>query len=154
MDSVDIIIDDLSNPEVITFLHDHLKHMIEVTPPGCVHALDVEALKKPEITFWSVWEKSELVCCGALKELDERHAELKSMRTAPSHLGKGIASYLLEYILAEALKRGYQKVSLETGSYEAFKPARKLYAKYGFTYCAPFSDYTKNPHSVFMTISL
>lgn len=154
MNAVDIIIDDLSNPEVIKFLHAHLEHMIRVTPPGCVHALDVEALKKPEITFWTVWEKGVLICCGALKELDSRHAELKSMRTAPEHLGKGIASYLLEFILAEAEKRGYRRVSLETGSYEAFKPARNLYTKFGFNYCEPFSDYTKNPNSVFMTISL
>ena len=154
MNSVDIIIDDLSNPEVIKFLHDHLEHMIAVTPSGCVHALDLEALKKPEITFWTVWEKGELICCGALKELDARHAELKSMRTAPAHLGKGIASNLLEFILAEARKRGYQRISLETGSYEAFKPARRLYTKFGFTYCEPFSEYTKNPNSVFMTTSL
>lgn len=154
MNSVDIIIDDVSSPEVIKFLHDHLEHMIEVTPPGCVHALDIEALKKPEITFWSVWKKGELLCCGALKELDKKHAELKSMRTAPAHLGKGIASDLLKFILAEASRRGYQRVSLETGSYEAFKPARNLYTKFGFTYCEPFSEYTKNPNSVFMTISL
>jgi putative acetyltransferase len=154
MNAVDIIIDDLTNPEVIKFLHDHLEHMIRVTPPGCVHALDVEALKRPEITFWTVWKQGTLICCGALKELDPRHAELKSMRTAPAQLGKGIASYLLEFILAEAKKRGYQRLSLETGSYEAFKPARNLYTKFGFNYCEPFSGYTKNPNSVFMTISL
>ena len=90
MEPIDILIDDLSNPKVIEFLNDHLRHMVEITPPGCVHALDVEALKKPEITFWTVWERSVLVCCGALKELDATHAELKSMRTAPSHQGKAL----------------------------------------------------------------
>ncbi len=154
MNSITIAIDDLSKPEVITFLNDHLQHMIRITPPGCVHALDVEALKKPEVTFWSVWEESELICCGALKELNSREAEIKSMRTAPSHLGKGMASRLLKHILAEANRRGYQRVSLETGSYDAFRPARNLYKKYGFKYCEPFSDHIDNPSSVFMTIDL
>ncbi len=154
MEPIDILIDDLSNPKVIEFLNDHLRHMVEITPPGCVHALDVEALKKPEITFWTVWERSVLVCCGALKELDATHAELKSMRTAPSHLGKGIASRLLEHIITEAKKKGYQRISLETGSYDAFIPARHLYEKFGFKYCKPFSDYDENPNSVFMTKDL
>ncbi|MCG8638290.1 MAG: GNAT family N-acetyltransferase [Desulfobacterales bacterium] len=154
MESIDILIDDLSNPKVIEFLNDHLRHMVEITPPGCVHALDVEALKKPEITFWTVWERSVLVCCGALKELNATHAELKSMRTAPSHLGKGIASRLLEHILTEAKKKGYQRISLETGSYDAFTPARNLYEKFGFKYGKPFSDYNENPNSVFMTKDL
>lgn len=152
--SIDIVIDDLSNPEVIAFLNDHLQHMIEVTPAGCVHALDIEALQKPGITFWSVWEESILVGCGALKEVNSNEAELKSMRTAPSHLGRGVASYLLEYILSEAKGLGYQRVSLETGSYDAFVPARNLYSKFGFRYCEPFSDYIENPNSVFMTIDL
>ena len=154
LDSISIVIDDITSPGVIAFLNDHLQHMIKVTPPGCVHALDIEALKKPEITFWSAWEESQLVCCGALKELNAREAELKSMRTAPSHLGKGIASYLLEFILSEAKRRGYHRISLETGSYDAFKPARNLYEKFGFKYCDPFSDYSEDPNSVFMTIAV
>ena len=154
MEHINIVIDDLASSKVIAFLNDHLQHMIKITPPGCVHALDIEALKKPEITFWSVWKESELVCCGALKELNSNEAELKSMRTSPAHLGKGIASHLLEYILSEAKKRGYHRISLETGSYEAFKPARNLYEKFGFKYCKPFSDYSENPNSVFMTIEL
>ena len=154
LDNISILIDDLSDPEVIQFLEDHLAHMIEVTPPGHVHALGVDALRKPDITFWSLREGSTLICCGALKELDSKHAELKSMRTAPSHLGKGYASRLLEFVLSEAKNRGYQRVSLETGSYDAFKPARRLYEKYGFRYCGPFSDYSQNPNSVFMTVDL
>ncbi|WP_092207700.1 GNAT family N-acetyltransferase [Desulfoluna spongiiphila] len=146
--------DHLSNPKVIEFLNAHLRHMIEISPPGCVHALDVDALKKPGVTFWTVWEGNLLICCGALKELNPEHAELKSMRTAPSHLGKGVASHLLEYMLEEAKIRKYSRISLETGSYEAFKPARNLYAKFGFTYCEPFSNYTNNPKSVYMATYL
>lgn len=154
MKSIEIKIDDLSSPVIIKFLQDHLQHMIDVTPPGCVHALDVDSLKEPEITFWSVWSGQILVGCGALKELDATHAELKSMRTAPSQLRKGVASYLLKYILSEAKGRQYRSVSIETGSYEAFRPARKLYLKFGFKCCGPFSSYTENPNSVFMTKNL
>ncbi len=148
------MIDDLTQPAVIDFLDDHLRHMIDVTPPGFVHALDIEALRKPEITFWSVWEGSILVGCGALKKLDADHAELKSMRTAPSHLKRGIASRLLAHIFREARQRGFRRISLETGSYEAFEPARKLYEKFGFDYCGPFAGYNDGPQSVFMTIVL
>ena len=151
---MDIKIDDLSSPEVIGLLEEHLNNMIHVTPPGSVHALDIEALKKPEITFWSVWEGSILIGCGAIKELDPQHAEIKSMRTALSHLGKGVASHLLEYILTEARQRKYRRISLETGSFDAFKPARNLYTKFGFTYCDPFSDYIQDQNTVFMAIEL
>ena len=111
-------------------------------------------MKKPEITFWSVWDDSQLIGCGALKELDPHHGEIKSMRTASAHLGKGVATHLLEFILAEARRRKYKRVSLETGSFDAFKPARNLYEKFGFTYCEPFSSYKKDPNTVFMTIEL
>jgi putative acetyltransferase len=151
---MEIKVDDLSSPEVIALLDEHLQHMIAVTPPGCVHALDIEALKRPEITFWSVWEGSSLLGCGAIKKLDQYHAEIKSMRTATSHQGKGIASHLLKFILNEASIRNYHRVSLETGSYNAFIPARNLYEKFGFTYCDRFADYIQNDNSVFMTIEL
>ncbi len=151
---MDIKTDDLSSPDVIRLLNEHLQHMKEITPPKSVHALDIESLKRPEITFWSIWDESQLIGCGALKELDPQHGEIKSMRTASSHLGKGIASHLLEFILAEARRRRYRRVSLETGSFDAFKPARNLYEKYGFTYCEPFSNYKKDPNTVFMTIEL
>jgi len=139
---------------VIKFLEDHLQNMIDVTPPGSVHALDIEALKKPDITFWSVWDDSLLIGCGALKEIGAQHGEIKSMRTASSYLGKGVASHLLDYILTEARRRKYRRVSLETGSFDAFKPARNLYTKFGFTYCEPFAGYSKDPNTVFMTIEL
>ena len=139
---------------MIKFLEDHLQNMIDVTPPGSVHALDIEALKKPDITFWSVWDDSLLIGCGALKEIGAQHGEIKSMRTASSYLGKGVASHLLDYILTEARRRKYRRVSLETGSFDAFKPARNLYTKFGFTYCEPFAGYSKDPNTVFMTIEL
>jgi putative acetyltransferase len=149
-----IIVDDLSSPEVIALLEAHLQHMIAITPPGSVHALDLDALKKPEVSFWSVWEGASLVGCGALKKLDRYHAEIKSMRTASAYQGKGIASHLLQFILDEAKRGNYQRVSLETGSFDAFMPARKLYEKFGFSYCGPFADYVQDSNSVFMTIEL
>lgn len=151
---MEIKVDDLSSPEVISLLKAHLQHMIDITPPGCVHALDVDALKRPEITFWSVWENSSLLGCGALKEIDPYHAEIKSMRTVASQQRKGIASHLLQFILNQAKKRNYRRVSLETGSYDAFIPARNLYRKFGFSYCDAFGDYIQNNNSVYMTMTL
>jgi putative acetyltransferase len=146
--------DDLSGPEVHELLREHLRNMHLHSPPESVHALDIEGLRRPGITFWTVWEGGELLGCGALKELDARHAEIKSMRTAAAHLRRGVAAHLLEHILAEAGRRGYARLSLETGSAEAFEPARRLYARFGFTYCGPFGDYVEDPYSVFMTREL
>jgi len=148
---VKIRIDDLSGPEVPDLLSEHLKDMAVHSPPESVHALNLDALLKPEITIWSAWEESELVACGALKELDEHHAEIKSMKTSSKHLRKGIAKCLLEHILKEAKKRCYRRISLETGSMAAFEPARKLYEDFQFSYCEPFADYVKDPYSLFMT---
>lgn len=149
-----IIIDDLSGNEVKELLMDHLKSMSLHSPPESIHALDLEGLRKPEITFWSAWEGDVLVGCGALKELDDRHGEIKSMKTSPSHLRKGVAKKILLHILEEAKKRNYKKLSLETGSMEAFEPAKRLYAQLGFQYCEPFSTYREDPNSVFMTLNL
>ncbi len=149
-----IKIDDLKGSEIFEMLQEHLQSMFLHSPPESVHALDIEALRKPEITFWTVWENGELLGCGALKELDAQHAEIKSMRTASRHLRKGVAKNLLHHILEEAGRRGYKRLSLETGSMEAFEPARQLYANFGFTYCEPFADYVLDPNSVFMTIEL
>jgi putative acetyltransferase len=146
--------DDLTHAEVIALLRAHLQQMIDITPHGCVHALDLEALRRPEITFWTAWEGPLLLGCGALKELDSAHGEIKSMRTASPHQGRGVASHLLRFILAEAQGRHYRRLSLETGSYAAFLPARRLYEKFGFAYCGPFADYDPNPNSVFMTMAL
>lgn len=119
-----------------------------------MHALDLESLRRPEITFWSVWGESGLMGCGALKELDVQHGEVKSMRTAANHLRQGVAARLLEHIFGEAQRRGYRRLSLETGSMAAFAPARRLYAASGFRACAPFADYVLDPNSVFMTKEL
>lgn len=143
--------DDLTGIEVAELLRDHLREMALHSPPESIHALDLDALRRPEITFWSVWEDSELVGCGALKMLDARRAEIKSMRTAPQHRGRGVGKQMLRHILAEAEKRGIERLSLETGSMAAFEPARALYAGFGFTYCGPFADYKPDPNSVFMT---
>lgn len=151
---MNIIIDDLGGPEIHKLLQEHLRSMRLHSPPESVHALDLDALRQPEITFWTVWENSELIGCGALKEIDSRHAEIKSMRTASTHLRKGVATKLLKHIMEEAKRRGYRRLSLETGSMEAFEPARQLYASFGFTYCEPFADYIEDPNSVFMTRKL
>jgi putative acetyltransferase len=154
MNLMNIKLDDLSGPEIHELLQEHLRSVALHSPPESIHALDPEALRKPEITFWTAWENGELLGCGALKELDSQHGEIKSMRTARLHLRKGVARRILNHILAEATRRGYVRLSLETGSMEAFEPARQLYAGFGFTYCGPFADYIEDPYSVFMTREL
>jgi putative acetyltransferase len=148
---MDIRVDDLSSPEIIGLLHEHLRSVALHSPPESVHALGVEALRNPDITFWSAWQDSELMGCGAIKELDPRHGEIKSMRTASSHLRKGVAATLMHHILEEAERRSYERLSLETGSMDAFAPARSLYASFGFKQCGPFANYIDDPYSVFMT---
>ncbi|KAB7668882.1 GNAT family N-acetyltransferase [Bacillus sp. B1-b2] len=148
---MEIRIDDVTSPKVIGLLEDHLHSMTLHSPPESIHALDLEKLRKPEITFWTAWEGEDLLGCGAIKELDSKHAEIKSMKTSPDHLRKGVARKLLIHILEEAKKRGYEQLSLETGSMDAFLPAKKLYESLGFVYCGPFADYIEDPNSVFMT---
>ena len=151
---MEIKIDDLRGEEIAALLDEHLKGMAENSPPESIHALDLEGLRKPEITFWSVWLNGELLGCGALKELDAAHAEIKSMRTASAHLRKGVANTLLQHILKVAQQRQYRRLSLETGSQEAFSPAHRLYQRFGFELCEPFADYKEDPNSVFMTREL
>jgi putative acetyltransferase len=151
---MEIMVDDLSGPEIAAFLEDHVRDMLAITPLESKHALDLDALRRPEVTFWSVLDGDALVGCGAIKRLDDRHAEVKSMRTAADRRGRGVASRLLEHILAEAQAMGFSRLSLETGATEPFRPARRLYAKFGFEYCGPFADYQPDPHSVFMTRAL
>ena len=146
--------DDLSGPGIVRLLQEHLSSMARHSPPESVHALDVEALRAPEVSFWTVWQASQLAGCGALKELDATHGELKSMCTAAAHRRKGVAAALLAHLLGVAAERGYRRVSLETGSVEAFAPARALYARFGFRPCAPFADYVEDPYSVFMSLEL
>jgi putative acetyltransferase len=151
---MEIKIDDLAGAEIAEFLEEHITEMKSVSPPESKHALDLAGLRKPEIIFWTVWDDGHLIGCGAIKALDVDHAEIKSMRITASRRGQGLASMLLQYILSEAQRRGYQQISLETGSMPFFEPARNLYAKYGFEKCAPFSTYREDPNSVFMTRKL
>jgi putative acetyltransferase len=151
---VHIELDDLSGPEIAELLKEHLAGMFVQSPPESVHALPIQDLRSPDITFWSVWENGKLLGCGALKELDLQHGEIKSMRTASAHLRKGVARAVVHHIIAEAKRRGYRRLSLETGSMAAFEPARQLYASCGFTYCEPFADYVLDRNSVFMTMEL
>jgi putative acetyltransferase len=153
-DYMNIKIDDLRGPEIAELLSEHLRDMYLVSPPESVHALDLEKLRQPEITFWTIWSEGKLAGCGALKELDEQHAELKSMRTSSDFLRKGVASKIVQHIVDEATRRGYKRLSLETGSQEYFKPACGLYERFGFEYCGPFADYVEDPYSVFMTKEL
>jgi putative acetyltransferase len=150
-DMMQIALDDLSGPDIIAFLQEHVREMRAITPLESKHALDLEGLRKPEVTFWSVRDGGAVVGCGAIKALDPDHAEIKSMRTAASRKRSGIASMMLTHIIAEARRMGFSRLSLETGSAGFFAPARALYAKFGFEPCPPFGDYTEDPHSVFMT---
>jgi putative acetyltransferase len=151
---MEIRVDDLKGAEIIALLQEHMRCMERVSPPESRHALDLDGLRKPEITFWSIWNGPELAGCGALKQLDARHGEIKSMRTAEAHLRKGVASQVLRHILGEAKRRGYLQLSLETGSMAYFEPARRFYAGFGFNYCGPFAGYIEDPNSVFMTREL
>lgn len=151
---MDIRIDDLTGSQIHALLQEHLRDMAELSPPESIHALDLDGLRRPDIRFWTVWEKDQLLGCGALRELDSTHGEIKSMRTAEAHRRKGVATRMLGHILDEASRRGYRRLSLETGSMAGFAPARTLYAQFGFVECAPFGDYVEDPNSVFMTRSL
>lgn len=146
--------DGLSRPAVRALLAEHLADMHAITPPGSVHALDVDGLRAPGVTFWSVWDGAALVGCGALKELDAAHGEVKSMRTPAGQRRRGAGRAALAHIVAVARARGYRRLSLESGASEPFWPAHRLYERAGFTRCGPFAAYTDDPNSVFYTLSL
>lgn len=149
-----IKIDDLTHPAVHALLREHLDNMHALSPAESVHALNLDKLRAPGITFWTAWDGEQLLGCGALKELDAMHAEVKSMRTPATLRGRGAGRAMLQHIMAVARQRGYQRLSLETGTVEAFVPAQSLYASAGFTACGPFADYREDPHSLFMTLVL
>ena len=154
MTSLRIEVDDLTGAQIHALLNEHLQSMHALSPPESVHALDLERLRTPAITFWTVWDGTELAGCGALQELDPRHGEIKSMRTPAAVRRRGAGRAVLEHIIAVARMRGYRRLSLETGSMGAFRPAHSLYASAGFTFCGPFGDYHDDPNSVFMTLAL
>jgi putative acetyltransferase len=149
-----IEIDDLTRPEIHALLEEHLQNMRALSPPESVHALDLDKLRRPDITFWTAWDGSVLVGCGALKQLERRHGEIKSMRTPAALRRRGAGRAMLTHIIDVARSRAYERLSLETGSNEPFRPAQLLYRSFGFDYCGPFGDYAEDPNSVFMTLRL
>ncbi|WP_240157464.1 GNAT family N-acetyltransferase [Pseudonocardia broussonetiae] len=149
-----IVVDDLTGPGIVALLDEHLRDMRATSPPESVHALDLDGLRDPAITVWTVVEDGAVVGCGALKVLEPGHAEIKSMRTAASHQGRGIGTAVLRHLLAEARARGLHRLSLETGTQEFFAPARALYARHGFVPCPPFAGYTDDPNSAYLTLEL
>jgi putative acetyltransferase len=151
---MNVQIDDPTRPDIHALLEEHLQNMHELSPPENVHALDVSKLKRPEITFWSAREGELLLGCGALKELDATHGEVKSMRTPSALRRRGAGRAVLAEIIRVARERGYHRLSLETGSMQEFVPAQRLYESVGFAFCAPFGDYRPDPNSVFMTLSV
>ena len=145
---------DFDDDRVKALLTRHLEGMHASSPPGHVFALDWSGLQTPDISFYALWEGEELLGFGALRELEPRAGEVKSMRTADAHLREGVAAAILDHIIAEARQRGYARLSLETGSGPAFEPALKLYRKYGFTNGAPFGGYDKSPFNQFLHLDL
>jgi len=149
-----IVDDDFSDARVLDLLRFHLTHARAETAPGSAHALDVAGLQAPGISFWTVWDGDTLLGCGALKRLAADHGEVKSMHTAQAMRRKGVGSAMLAHIIATARAGGMSRLSLETGSWDYFVPARALYARHGFVVCGPFADYVLDPNSVFMTLDL
>jgi putative acetyltransferase len=147
-------VDDLSGPAVRALIAQHLAGMHEHSPPESVHALDVEALRAPDVTFWSAWVGDELAGCGALKTLDAARGEIKSMRVADAFLGQGIGRAILDHLVAKARARGMLSLWIETGSARAFTAALRLYESAGFTRCGPFDGYTEDPFSIFLSMDL
>lgn len=146
--------DDLTGPEIRALLETHFAGMLASSPPGSCHFLDFDGLNAPDVTFWSIWNGDALAGCGALKELTPEHGEIKSMRTHADHLRKGVGAKMLTHIISEARNRGFRRLSLETGSSDAFVPALALYDAHGFQVCPPFGDYVEDPFSRFMTLAI
>jgi len=147
-------VDDLTGAATRALIARHLAGMRSNSPPESVHALDIDKLRSPGITFWSVWLGDEIAGCGALKVMDDRRGELKSMRVADAFLGRGIGRAILQHLIAEARTRGLSSLWLETGSSPPFTPALGLYESAGFVRCGPFDGYVDDPFSVFMTLEL
>lgn len=149
-----MIEDDLSGAAIADLLRLHLDEMHQWSPPESVHAMPIERLRAPDVTFFAALDGEQLAACGAIRQLDEGHGELKSMRAHPDYRGKGAGKAMLHHLLNVARERGYARVSLETGRPEAFRPARQLYESHGFAECAPFGDYVSDDFSICMTRTL
>lgn len=148
---LEIKVDDLQGQEIAALLEKHLDLMRSQSPACSVHALDLDGLRVPEITFWSGWEGNQLLGCVALKTFEGDQGEIKSMHTAEAARGKGIGRKMLQHLEANARDKGLVRLNLETGSQPGFAPARTMYERHGYTYCPPFGDYVEDPNSVFMT---
>lgn len=146
--------DDLTGEDIIALLRYHLDQMVQHSPICSVHAFPAERLRAPDVTFYALRVDGQLAACGALKQIDARHGELKSMRTDPAYLRRGLGEAMLLHLMAEAQARGYARLSLETGRPEPFHAAHALYRKHGFAECPPFGDYTEDPFSMCMTRTL
>jgi putative acetyltransferase len=151
MDGLRIIEDDLTGDQIGALLRLHLDEMHRWSPPESVHAMPVERLRRPDVTFYAAWNGETLAGCGAIKRLDDTHGEIKSMRVAPAYRGTGVGRAILRHLLAVAGERGYLRVSLETGRPEPFHPAHRLYRGHGFAECPPFADYVLDDFSICMT---
>jgi putative acetyltransferase len=149
-----IVEGDFGNPQVIALVEIHLTSARSETAPGSAHALDLTGLQSVDVSFWTIWDDEVLLGIGALKRLSDDHGEIKSMHTAERMRGRGVGSTMLRHIIATAHGRGMSRLSLETGSWEYFRPARALYRSYGFMECSPFGDYLPDPNSVFMSLDL
>ena len=151
---LEIVVDDLSGPEIAALLAEHKQDMMDTSPEDAVFTLPIDELRAPEIVVWSAWVEGELAGCGALKELDATSGEVKSMRTSTAHRGLGVGSAICEHLINEARKRAYDVLFIETGSHPAFEPAHRLYRKHGFVYRGPFGNYQENDFSRFMELRL
>lgn len=149
-----IEVDDVSRPEVLALLEEHLRNMHEITPSEFVFAFDATELRAPGVTFWTAWDDRELLGCAALKELSPTQGEVKSMRTPAKLRRQGVGRLLLNHVLEVARARGYRELLLETGDGPPFLPAQTLYRSVGFELCGPFGDYEDNGFSVFMSLRL
>lgn len=152
--SLEIVSDDLTGRAVRELLSEHLADMHATSPPESVHALDLDGLRDQAVTFYSAWVGDELMGCGALKEIGDGHAEIKSMRTSAHARGRGVGADVLAFLVAEATRRGLGRISLETGVEPYFAAARRMYQRQGFVDCPPFGNYQPDPNSVFMTRTL
>ena len=146
--------DNLTGPEIADLLRLHLDEMHSWSPPESVHAMPIERLRQPDVTFYSAWDGEQLAACGAIKHLSDHHGELKSMRADPVWRGRGAGKAVLQHLLQVARDRGYSRVSLETGKPDMFLPARQLYESHGFAPCPPFGDYVEDDFSMCMTLEL
>lgn len=146
--------DDLSRPQVQELLGEHLGNVLRLSPRESVHALDLAGLRRPDVAFWTVWDGPVLMGCGALREIDATHGEVKSMRTPQAMRRRGAGRAILAHIVEEARARGYRRLSLETGTHPDFAPAHRLYESAGFVRCGPFGQYREDSNSTFMTLEL